>query len=380
MKITLPQSALAKALNYTSRAVSSKPNIPVLANILLEVSKDSLHLGATNLDMGINMWIPGQVDAEGKVTASGKLLADFINAASAASVDISLEGDNLQVVTDNSRADFQTIPATEFPVLPKVKGEPAFALPAKEFAEAMDMVAFASSTDFITSRIQYSGVLFESSAESPDKLILVGLDGYRLSRKELSVKRGSGDELSLIVPARSLQELSRIVQTEAVETVEVYVNDNKSQVIFKLADIEVSVRLLEGPFVEYKRAIPSESAFEFAVARSELESAMKVVNTLARTVQGHRVDWDLDLETAVLTMRSNAELGKNQTKLKVDGLIGSSDFKAAYSLQFLLDMVAHMPGEVIHFAANGPLSAAVFTSDDDAGYLHLVMPLQREDV
>lgn len=380
MNITLPQSQLAKALNYTSRAVSAKPNIPVLANVLLEVTKDSLHLGATNLDMGINMWIPGQAESEGKVTASGKLLADFINAADGSSVDIQLEGDTLSFVTDNSRADFQTIPATEFPVLPKVKGEASFSLSAAEFAEAVGMVAFASSTDFITSRIQYSGVLFEFNVEEPTQLTLIGLDGYRLSRKVLTVERSTSEELSLIVPAKSLLELVKIVQTETAEQVEVFVNENKSQVIFKLGDIEVSIRLLEGPFVDYKRAIPAESAFEFDVAKGELETAMRVVNTLARTVQGHRVDWDLDLETAVLTMRSNAELGKNQTKLKVEGVIGSSDFKAAYSLQFLMDMVGHMPGETIHFAANGPLSAAVFTTTQDPNFLHLVMPLQREDV
>lgn len=380
MQITLPQSQLAKALNYTSRAVSVKPNIPVLANILIEVAKDSLHLGATNLDMGINMWIPGQAEAEGRVTVSGKLLADFINAADGASVDILLEGDTLQVITDNSRADFQTIPATEFPVLPKVKGDPVFVLKSSDFADSVAKVAFASSTDFITSRIQYTGVLFSFEPDNAEQLTLVGLDGYRLSRKQIQVKRAETNGLEIIVPAKSLQELVKIVQTETADDVEVYVNDNRSQAIFKIGDIEVSIRLLEGPFVDYHKAIPAECAYEFDVSKVELEAAMRVVNTLARTVQGHRVDWDLDLETAVLTMRSHAELGKNQTKLKVEGVIGSSDFKAAYSLQFLMDMVSHMDGDNIHFATNGPLSAAVFTDSQDPAFLHLVMPLQREDL
>ncbi len=380
MHITLTQEKLAKGLTYVSRAVSNKPNIPVLSNVLLEVTRNDLRLSATNLDMGINMWIAGKVEEEGKVTASGKFLADFINATGEGKVEILLERDVLHVSTDTSKADFNTIPASEFPILPKAAGEPFFKINAGEFSEAMEKVIFASSTDLVTSKIQYTGVLFELMEDQPGKVVFTALDGYRLSHKTVKIDMATAITQQLIVPARSLQELMKIISSEGSEEVAVYLSESKSQMIFKFGDIEFSVRLLEGPYPDYKRVIPTEFAYSFDVKRSEFERALKIINTFARSGQGSRVDMDLDLETGTLTMRSKvAELGANETKLAVHNTSGSSDLKDAYSIQFLMDMVNHLKGETLHFETNAPLAPAVFTDKADKDYVHLVMPFQRAD-
>ncbi len=381
MKITLPQDKLAKALGYTSRAVSTKPNIPVLSNILIEVSKHELKMSGTNLDMGINTWIAGTVDTEGKVTASGKFLSDFINANGSGKVEMSLEGDVLHVKTPNSSAEFSTISATEFPILPKVTGTPLFKIAAADLASALDKVTFACAADLVASRIQFTGVLFELTAEEPGKLTMVGIDAYRLSRKLVKIEREGTDAMQLIVPARSLQELGRILSQEGAETVEIYLSESKSQVIFKFGDVELSVRLLEGPYPDYKPVIPVENAYAYDIDKADLEQATKIVNTFARTIHGNRVDMDLDLETGTLTMRTTvAELGKNETKIQVKNVTGNNDLKSAYSLQFLIDMQNHMSGDKIHFESNGTLAAAVFTDPTEKDFMHIVMPLQRDDV
>jgi DNA polymerase-3 subunit beta len=381
MKITLPQDKLAKALSYTSRAVSTKPNIPVLSNILIEVNKHELKMSGTNLDMGINTWIAGTVEAEGKVTASGKFLSDFINATGSGKVEMSLDGDVLHVKTQNSSAEFSTISASEFPILPRVTGTPLFTISATDLASALDKVTFACAADLVASRIQFTGVLFELTEEDPSKLTLVGIDAYRLSRKLVKVEREGKEAAQLIVPARSLQELGRILSSEGAENVEVYLSESKSQIIFKFGDVELSVRLLEGPYPDYKPVIPVENAYGFDIAKSEMEQATKIVNTFARSIHGNRVDMDLDLESGMLSMRTTvAELGKNETKVQVKNVAGSNDLKSAYSLQFLIDMQNHMSGDTIHFESNGPLAAAVFTDPKEKDYIHLVMPLQRDDI
>lgn len=380
MEVKIPQSKLAKALNYTSRAVSSKPNIPVLANILVEATRTDLHLAATNLDMGINMWIPAQVSVEGSLTVSGKFISDFVNATGDGSVEIQLNKDTLTVITNTAKADFQTIPSQEFPVLPKVSGEPFFVVASTDLIDGLNKTIFACATDLITSRVQHTGVLFEMDSSEPSKLILAGLDGFRMSRKFVPIQRAESETHSLIVPARSLQELVKIVQSEGVETVEVYLNEGKTQIVFKVGEVEVSMRLIEGPYAEYKKVIPEDTAFSFSVAKSELDQAMRIVNTFARTTQGHRVNWDLDLEHGMLTMQSSvSELGNNQVKIAVNDVIGASDYRSAYSLQFLMDMVSHHTGDTIQFGSNSPISPAVFTDPEDSDFVHIVMPLQRDD-
>jgi len=380
MQITLTQEKLAKGLNYVSRAVSNKPNIPVLSNVLLEVSHNDLRLSATNLDMGINMWIPGKVEEEGKVTASGKFLADFINATGEGKVDIALNQDVLHVEAENSKADFNTIAANEFPILPKAAGEPFFKLDAAEFSEAMDKVIFASSTDLVTSKIQFTGVLFELDENAANKITFTALDGYHLSHKTLDIKMPNPISLQMIVPARALQEMMKIISSEGAEEIGVYLSESRTQMIFKFSDIEFSVRLLEGPYPDYKRILPTEVSYSFEVNRGELERALKIINTFARTGLGSRVDFDLDLETGTLVMRSKvAELGTNETKLAVQNATGSNDLKEAFSVHYLLDMVSHLKGEVIRFETNAPMAPAVFTNKGDKDFLHLVMPLQRVD-
>lgn len=380
MEIKIPQSKLTKALGYVSKAVGIKPNIPVLANVLLEVNKTNIRLSATNLDMGINLWIPGQVQTEGAVTVSGKLLADFVAATGEGNIVLKLEKEMLTATAEKADAEFATIPAQEFPVLPKVTGEPLCSVSTTELAKTLNKVIFSCAADNVTSRMQYTGVYWEFGKPETGKLTLVGLDGYRLSRKVLTVQGLAESALpGVIVPSRSLQELARILASEPEQNCEVYLNPGNTQMVFKLEGLELSVRLIEGPYPDYEKVLPSEASLSFAVDKSELEHALKVVFTFARNIQGYRVDWDLDLETTTLTMRSTlSQVGQNQVQIKLAEVDGSTDFKAAYSLQYLLDLVNHTTGSQIQFSASGPMTAAKFADNEDPDYLHIIMPLERD--
>ncbi len=379
MEIKVPQTQLSKALNYVSRAVSIKPNIPVLANVMVEANRDNLRLTATNLDMGINMWISGEVKTEGKTTVSGKIVTDFVSAHQGGNVVLKMEGENLQVITDRSQAECRTIAAQEFPILPEAEGEPQFVIESSKLARALDKVLFATALETNITRTQYTGVLFRFSENENTDLELVGLDGYRMSRMLVPVEKGSIGAVDLIVPARPLTELVKMLRGESEEKVEVFLTEKHTQMIFKLGDIELSVRLLEGPYAEYEKVIPEGNAIEFEVDASQLEEAMKIVNTMARNVQGHRVDIDLDVETGTLVLSTKQpDLGENFAKLQATNILASNDFATAYSLQYLLDMVAHMEGSSIKFGTNSALAAAVFTDADVPGYMHLIMPLMRD--
>lgn len=380
MKITIKQEHLTKALQYVSRVVSSKPNIPVLSNILLEASKTDLRLSATNLDMGIDMWIPASAEVEGKTTVSGKFLTDFVHVAGSGKVTLELKNNTLVVNTENSIAEFNTIPATEFPVLPRTEGEPLIVVDRTQLISSLDKVVFACATDLATSKIQYSGVLFKLLVDAPDKLELVGVDGYRMSRKYVSTKSKVSEDEKLIVPAKALVEFNRIIANEEAENIEIFTNQSRSQAVFKVGDIEFSVRLLEGPYPDYERVIPTDMSYSFDVDRSALEQSLKIVNTFARTIQGYRVHLDLDLETETLTLSTKApDLGRNETKIKVSKVHGSSDLKDAYNLQYLLECVNHLTSDTLTFQTNAPLEPAMFTEKDNKNFLHIIMPMQRDD-
>lgn len=382
MKITLNHSKLAKSLQYASRAVSAKPNIPVLSNVLLEVTDTDLKLSATNLDMGINMWIPGKVDAEGTTTVSAKYIADFVNASSSEKVDITTKENTLTVQTAKSKANFATIPSNEFPPLPEAVNSPVFSISSTELIISMEKVLFACSTDFSAGKIQQTGVLFEFEEGNDEEISFIGLDGFRLSKRTTKISNLQKDALSgqIIVPARYMSEVVKILQDYPdVDTVEVYLSENKSQIIFKFDDVELSLRLIEGPYPDYKRIMPDSFTYTFEVKRSDLEEGIKVINTFARSNLSNKTLFDFDIENSKVSLKSSvAEVGENETEIEVSATDGSGDLNSAYNLRFFQDLVSHIKGETIKFETKGPLSPSIFKDKADSKYVHILMPLRRE--
>lgn len=382
MKITLNHSKLAQALSYTSKAVSLKPNIPILSNVLLEVKNNTLKLSATNLDMGINMWIPGQSKADGSTTINGKYIADFVSASSGDRVDLEVEGNNLLVQTEHSNAQFAVMEAKEFPVLPAVGEKPIFKIEKDEFVVSMDKVLFACSTDMTAGRIQQSGVLFDINKEKGDVVSFIGLDGFRLSKRDSAISEfdSSLEKSEIIVPAKFLSELVKILADyNDVETIEVYLSESGSQIIFKFEDIEFSVRLLEGPYPDYRRIMPDSSSYTFEVKKSELENAIKVVNTFARGNLGNKTLFDFNLEEHKVTLVSTVtDIGEGKSEFVVSNVEGESDLNTAYTLRYLQDVVTHAKGQDIIFETKGPLAASVFKDKADSKFVHLIMPMRRE--
>lgn len=382
MKITLNHAKLAKSLQYASRAVSAKPNIPVLSNVLLDVSNTDVKLSATNLDMGINMWIPGKVDEEGSTTVSAKYIADFVAASYSDKVDIESKDSTLLVKTSKSKANFSTIPSNEFPPLPETPAEPVFSISASELIISMDKVLFSCSTDFSAGKIQQTGVLFEMEEGNDEEISFVGLDGFRLSKRSAKISNLKRDLISnqIIVPARYMAEVVKILQDYSdVDTVQVFITENKSQIIFKFDDVEISLRLIEGPYPDYKRIMPDSFAYTFEVKRSDLEEGIKVINTFARSNLSSKTLFDFDIENNVIKLRSSvAEIGENETVIEVGSTDGSGDLNSAYNLKYLQDLVNHIKGETIKFETKGPLSASIFKDKADSKYIHILMPLRRD--
>ncbi len=381
MNIRLKHQKLAKALQYVSRSVSSKPNIPVLSNVLLQVNKSGLKLTSTNLEMGINMWIPGIVESEGSITVSAKFISDFVNASLGENVELNLDGNLVLVTTDNSKANFNTIPSSEFPVLPESSDTPLFKIKASELLQSLDKVIFSASTDISVGKVQQSGVLFNLNKENSE-ISLVALDGFRLSKRDSKVKFGE-EELSdteLIIPSKALSELQKILlDLIDLDEIECFLSQNKALVIFKFEDIEYSVRLIEGPYPDFNRIMPDSYSYTFEVNKNELDSAIKVVNTFARSNLGYKTLFDLDLENSVIRIKSVvSDIGDNESVVKVESLEGDSDLNSSYNLRYISDIVSHIKGDTIIFETKGPMAASVFKDKSDPKYVHLLMPLRRD--
>ena len=376
MKILVLQENLSKALNYINRAVSNRPNIPILANCLIEAEKEKLKLSATNLEIGISAWIGADVSDEGKVTVSAKLLSEFINSLKPGKVNLGVKEQLFEVNFVDNKAEFFIIPAEDFPRVPQSEGDYLLEVGALEFADAISKTAFASGTD--ESRPVLTGVLLTAKEKV---LTLVGVDGFRLSKKEIKLEKGvKGEEIKEIIPAKSLMDVEKLIHeiADKKDKVQIFYLGTKNQILFKFNNIEFSSRLIEGEFPDYQKIIPTESILKFTVPHEDLNNVIKIASIFARNVIGNKTRFKVEAEDKTLSLSASVvDIGKNESKVELTEIRGES-LETEFNVRYLSEMINAIKSKELTFQSNGPTAPGVFLDSGDPDFIHIIMPMRLD--
>jgi DNA polymerase-3 subunit beta len=373
MKITVLQENFAKALSIVSKAVSNKPSIPVLSNVLLSAHKDSVKLSGTDLEMGVNITIPAEVESDGAVTINAKLTSEYVLSLPAGRLVIELTDNVLYISNDQSSSKFSTISAEDFPLIPTATKDPTIEIEGTVFLDAISKVVIAAALD--DNRPILTGILFESIDKD---LVMVGVDGFRLSKKIMTFPKKL-PEFKHVIPAKALTELLHVIDaTDSKEKVKIFILSDKNQVVFSYRDIEVSSRILEGEFPDYRSILPTSHTISFSMNKDQLNAKIKIVSVFAKNVIGNKTVFELKSDESMLYLSSSApELGENSSKLEVTECVGG-DLKTAYNARYLQSMLTVMMSDEILFETNGPTLPAVFKDPKDKDFLHIVMPMKLD--
>lgn len=369
MKLQILQSNLTQGLSIVSRFVSSRPQLPILANILFSTDKGKLCLSATNLDLGINIWLGAKVEKEGSLTMPAKEVTEFVSYLSVQNVDLFSEKENqLTVSSSQATASFVGIRADEFPKIPRLDRKDSFSLPLNDLSKAVSQVAFAAASD--ETRPVLEGIFWQFEG---GEYRMIATDGYRLSLKKVGLKDKKTEKSSFLVPARTLNEVVRLGKEEAVE---VGLSKNKNQAIFAFPQMEISSRLLEGEFPEYEKIIPEESKTRVYLDKDDFSQSVKIASVFARESANIVL---LTIEKDQMTLTANSSrVGENKTSLPVK--VEGEPIKIAFNFRFLLDFInACGDKKEIIIDLNDPLSPTVFRVDGDESWLHIIMPVRMEE-
>jgi len=370
MQFSCNQDTFSKYINIVSRIVNNKPGLPILNNVAFETVKGKLLMKTTDLELSVSTWIGSDVKSEGKITVPAKQLAEFVNSISEEKIDFDVEKQSFNISTTNNSANFNTMPFDDFPSIPEIKDEKDYFVRINkgDFANAINRVAFAAATDDIKPVL--TGIKMEIEGDS---VSFVATDGLRLSRQIVKIEK-SGKQKSLLIPVRAFEEISHIVSEldSEDEWVKVYVIEDRNQVLFKFSDVELSSRLIDGEFPEYKQIIPTGFKTQCEINRMDFLNSLKVINIIARSVLGNKMILDIAKEGVSLSA-TQSDLGKNQSRFdcKVEG----EDLKIAFSAKFLADILNHIDSEDIIFECSEPVRPGVFKIKGDENFVHLVMPM-----
>ncbi len=362
MKLQVTQENLSKALNTVGRVANSRNTLPILSNVIIKTVGNRVSIAATNLDIAITHYIGSKVTREGAITVPARLMQDFVGSLPSGVIELSLDEYRLHISTEQYKSVINGISAEEFPVMPAISKGISWNIPGPILKRGLQQIIVAASTD--EARPILTGVLLHTVE---GKLYAVATDSYRLAEKELMPMK---QETSLLIPASAMHDLLRIL-SDFDDSVEVTHDDQ--QVLFKVGDVELVTRLIEGKYPDYRKLIPVKFATTAKLKRSELVNITKVSSLFARESAGS-ITINVSEENQEVSIRSIAsQLGENTAK--ASGKVGG-DGDITINSRYLLDALNVIDSDEVSFSFNGKLEASVVKGADSADYLHIIMPLK----
>jgi DNA polymerase-3 subunit beta len=363
------QENLARGLSVVSRAVSSRSTLPVLANVLLKTEDAGLKLTATNLEIGITYWVPGRIDVDGSTTVPAKLLTDLVNSLPAGDrVDLELQpGDTLHLKSGRFQTHIKGIDADEFPAIQTAGERPTTRIAQNVLRRALAEVAFAAASD--EARPILTGVLARFEGE---QVTLAAADNYRIAVKTIPVL-DAVPETSVVIPARALNELARIL-ADIDDPVEVVLAAGRNQILFHLEGVDLVSRLIDGQFPNYQQVMPAAHTTRATLDREELLRAVRPAALIAHeSANIVKLQIGTDGEAGI-TVSANAEVGDHVGQ--VEAAVEGDGTTIAFNARYLADVLTNVDAEQFALELNGPLSPGVFKPIGDDRYVHVVMPVR----
>ena len=396
VRVSCLQENLAKGLSIVSRAVSSRSTLPVLGNILLEAKDGQLRLAATNLEIGINCWIGAKVEDEGSTTIPAKLLSEFVNSLPAERIDMELtvRTQTLHLRCAQYDANIRGIDAAEFPIIPTADGDGSgqpilegsrITLETDGLRKMVDQVVFAAATN--ESRPTLTGV--EMSIK-PDGLAMAATDGFRLSVRSVLLENERGEELTVIVPAKSLGELGRIsAEGDSERPIDMIVTEARNQILFRIYGkpdtkgsfqrVDLVSQLIDARFPDYRAIVPKSHDTRTVVDTISLLKAVRVANLFARSnnnIIRVAIDPGQGEGPGSITLQAkSSEMGDSVNAL--DAMVEGIGIEIAFNAQYLIDVLSQIDQsqvvlETTQSTRPGTLRPVGMGPDE---FLHVVMPM-----
>jgi DNA polymerase III subunit beta len=368
VKLSVMQENLARGLSVVSRAVSNR-SLPVLTNVLLKTEDAGLKLTATNLEIGITYWVPGKIETDGATSVPARLLTDLVNSLPGGEPIVLELGDNetLHIRAGRFESNIKGIPADDFPTVQTAGERPITRVEQKVLRQALEETAFAAASD--EARPILTGVLARFEG---DQLTLAAADNYRIAVKRITVL-DPVEETSVVIPARALTELARIL-ADTDDPVSIVLAHSRNQLLFHIDGIDLVTRLIDGQYPNYQSVLPASHATRAILDREELLRAVRPAALIAHE-SANIVKLGVGLDgDAAITVSANAEVGDHVGR--VEASVEGDGTTIAFNARFLADVLTNVDAAQFALELNGPLSPGVFKPVGDERYVHVVMPLR----
>ena len=355
MKFSVSQSSLEQALSIVGKGMASNSTLPILSGIYLKVRQGTLTLEATDLTISIRHETPANVEEEGEVVVSGKILATFRD-----------EGSLLTITCEKSTFRLNTLESSDFPEFPQYSLERSIELPSDLLTRMVDKVYRVTSRD--SSRPVLGGVLL---SVVDNTIRLVATDSYRLAICDSNTETStSEEEFVTLVAGTTLHEVLTMPSLEG----RILIGTTQSQVVFSFGTTTYVARRIEGTFPNYKQLLPSSCNTSVTIDVEGFSAALKRVSVIALANPSVRFDIDADGKVMKLSA-SSPDQGESTELLPVE--VTGESVAIALNYHYVFDCVNAASNErQITLELQSTMQPGIFKSYGRINYLYLLMPVR----
>ncbi|NNF16430.1 MAG: DNA polymerase III subunit beta [Gammaproteobacteria bacterium] len=363
MKFSAPREVLLKPLQSVVGVVERRQTMPVLANFLLVVGKDSLSVTATDLEVELMAEASVDVQQEGDITVPGRKFLDICKALpDGANITVSQSGERVIVRSGKSRFTLSTLPASEFPVVEGIGGQQTVEIEQAELRRLLEKTQFAMANQDV--RYYLNGLLLELGKK---QVRAVATDGHRLAMCDVQLEHGGNTDKQVIVPRKGVLELYRMLGEGPIRLV---IGDNHVRAEFD--GIRFTSKLIDGRFPEYQRVVPKKSDSLISADRVTLRQALQRTAILSNEkYRGIRLDVK---KNNVIIQAHNPEQEEAEEELEVS--YAGTELEIGFNVNYLLDALGAIDNDAVEIQVTDANSSCIIKDPENRECTYVVMPMR----
>ena len=365
MKLRFQKDAIVNGINIVMKAVPSKTTMSILECILIDASTNEIKLTGNDMELGIETRVEGDILEHGKIALDAKLFSEITRRLSSENASVTIESDdkfNTTISCENSVFNIQGRDGEEFAYLPYIEKDKYICLSQFTLKEVIQQTIFSISPN--DSNKMMAGELFEVNE---NQLKVVSLDGHRISIRKVPLKKSVADR-KLVVPGKTLIEISKILSGEAENVVSI--SYTKNHIVFEFDNTIVVSRLIEGEYFRIDQMLSSDYETKVRINKKELLSCIDRATLLVK--EGDKKPIIINIGDELMELKIKSQIGSMNEEIMITK--EGKDLLIGFNPKFLIDALRVIDDEeVTIYLMNA--KAPCFIKDDAESYVYLILPV-----
>lgn len=363
MKLIFTKSSLNKAVGIVMKAVPTRTTMSILECILIDASTNEIKFTANDMELGIETIVEGEIIEKGKVAIDAKIFSEIVRKLPDNDITIETDDNYTSTITcEKSKFNIAGKSGDDFSYLPVIIKEKSISLSQFTFKETINQTIFCTSPN--DNNKMMTGELFEVK---DNVLKVVGLDGHRIAIRNINLS-GNADDVKVVVPGKTLNEISKILSSDAESVVNIYFTNN--HILFEFDNTMVVSRLIEGEYFKINQMLSSDYETKVVINKKEFLDSIDRANLLIR--EGDKKPIIINITDGSLEVKVQSAIGSLNEDIDINK--EGKDIMIGFNPKFLIDALRVIDDETVDIYLVNP-KAPCFIRDKEENYIYLILPV-----